>query len=91
MEQAIKEIEDSSSHQAQVIVQINQGLTQVAAVVQTNAATAEESSSSSEELAAQAQTLQEEVSRFRLKEEESQRAYRQPVPAYCVTYHEIRI
>ena len=66
VEQAIKEIEESSSYQVQVIEQINQGLSQVSAVIQTNAATAEESSSSSEELAAQAQMLQQEVSRFRL-------------------------
>ncbi len=66
VEQAIREIEESSSYQVQVIEQINQGLSQVSAVVQTNAATAEESSSSSEELAAQAQMLQQEVSRFRL-------------------------
>lgn len=70
VEQAIKEIEESSSHQALVIDQINQGLSQVSAVIQTNAATAEESSSSSEELAAQAQTLQEEVSRFKIKKED---------------------
>ena len=35
-------------------------------MIQTNAATAEESSASSEELAAQAQALQTEVSRFKL-------------------------
>ncbi len=70
VEQAIKGIEESSSQQVQVIEQINQGLYQVSAVVQTNAATAEESSSSSEELAAQAQMLQQEVGRFRLFKEE---------------------
>lgn len=69
VEQAIKGIEESSSQQVQVIEQINQGLYQVSAVVQTNAATAEESSSSSEELAAQAQMLQQEVGRFRLFKE----------------------
>jgi len=41
----------------------------VSAVVLTNAATSEESSASSEELAAQAQALQREVNKFRLKEE----------------------
>jgi len=70
VEQAIRGIEESSSQQVQVIEQINQGLYQVSAVVQTNAATAEESSSSSEELAAQAQMLQQEVGRFRLFKEE---------------------
>ncbi len=71
VEQAIRGIEESSSQQVQVIEQINQGLYQVSAVVQTNAATAEESSSSSEELAAQAQMLQQEVGRFRLFKEDS--------------------
>ncbi|WP_283607007.1 methyl-accepting chemotaxis protein [Faecalispora anaeroviscerum] len=64
--QAIIEIESASTEQAAAIEQINQGLSQVSAVVQNNAATAEESSASSEELAAQAQTLQGEVSKFKL-------------------------
>lgn len=66
VDQTIREIEAASSAQAVAIEQINQGLSQVSAVVQNNAATAEESSASSEELAAQAQTLQEEVSKFKL-------------------------
>jgi len=70
VEQAIRGIEESSTQQVEVIEQINQGLYQVSAVVQTNAATAEESSSSSEELAAQAQMLQQEVGKFRLFKEE---------------------
>lgn len=70
VEKAIKEIEESSFYQVQAIEQINQGLSQVSSVVQNNAATAEESSSSSEELAAQAQMLQQEVSRFRLLKED---------------------
>lgn len=70
VEKAIQEIEASSSEQLMAIEQINQGLVQVSAVVQTNAATAEESSASSEELAAQSQTLQQEVRRFKLKGED---------------------
>ncbi|WP_349947615.1 HAMP domain-containing methyl-accepting chemotaxis protein [Lacrimispora sp. BS-2] len=70
VDQAIRGIEESSSQQVQVIEQINQGLSQVSAVIQTNAATAEESSSSSEELAAQAQMLQQEVGRFKLLKED---------------------
>ncbi|RKD33309.1 hypothetical protein [Lacrimispora algidixylanolytica] len=62
------EIEASSKEQAAAIEQINQGLSQVSSVVQTNAATAEESSASSEELAAQAQILKQEVNKFQLKE-----------------------
>ena len=66
VDHAVREIESASSEQAAAIEQINQGLSQVSAVIQTNAATAEESSASSEELAAQAQALQTEVSRFKL-------------------------
>lgn len=64
---AIKEIETTSTEQTMAIKQINQGLSQVSAVVQTNAATAEESSASSEELAAQAQFLQQEIGKFKLR------------------------
>lgn len=71
VDQAIRDIEAASSEQAVAIEQINQGLSQVSAVVQNNAATAEESSASSEELAAQAQTLQEEVSKFKLPSSQS--------------------
>lgn len=63
----IRDIELASAEQAATIEQINQGITQVSAVVQTNAATAEESSASSEELAAQAQTLRIEIGKFRLQ------------------------
>ncbi|MFT4107559.1 MAG: methyl-accepting chemotaxis protein [Lacrimispora sp.] len=70
-DQTIQKIEVASTDQAQAIEQINQGLFQVSAVVQTNAATAEESSASSEELAAQALALQQEVNKFKLKEEEA--------------------
>ena len=65
---AIKKIEESSAAQTLSIEEINQGLSQVSAVVQSNAATAEESSASSEELAAQANMLKEEVNKFKLKD-----------------------
>jgi methyl-accepting chemotaxis protein len=64
--EAIRDIDKASAEQAVSIGEINQGLSQVSAVVQTNAATAEESSASSEELAAQAQLLKNEVSKFTL-------------------------
>ncbi len=67
VEKSIAKIEQASIEQAASIEQINLGLSQVAGVVQSNAATAEESSASSEELAAQAQTLREEVARFKLE------------------------
>lgn len=66
VEKAIKQIESDTQDQANTIVEINQGLSQVSSVVQTNAATAEESSASSEELAAQAQILREQISKFKL-------------------------
>ncbi len=65
---AIKKIEESSAAQTLSIEEINQGLSQVSAVVQSNAATAEESSASSEELAAQANMLKQEVNKFKLKD-----------------------
>lgn len=71
VEQAILEIESASSSQVAAIEEINQGLSQVSAVIQTNAATAEESSASSEELSAQAQTLQQEVGKFKLNKNSS--------------------
>lgn len=64
---AIRDIEMASSEQAATIEQINEGITQVSAVVQTNAATAEESSASSEELAAQAQSLRAEIGKFKMQ------------------------
>ncbi|MPM86207.1 Methyl-accepting chemotaxis protein IV [bioreactor metagenome] len=67
---SIKEIEKASAEQASAIEQINQGLSQVSTVVQTNAATAEESSAASEELAAQAQMLQQEIGNFKLNKDQ---------------------
>ena len=63
---SIHEIEVASIDQSNAIDEIKQGLEQVSAVVQTNAATAEESSASSEELAAQANTLKNEIDKFNL-------------------------
>ena len=64
---SIEQVERGSVEQASAIEQITLGLSQVSSVVQNNAATAEESSASSEELAAQAQALQQEVSKFILE------------------------
>lgn len=75
VEQAIQTIDSASSEQAAAIEQINQGLSQVSSVVQTNAATAEESSASSEELSAQAQTLQQEIQKFTLADERSKPSF----------------
>ena len=67
---AIQDIEVSSSNQVRAIEEINQGLSQVALVVQTNAATAEEGSASSEEMEAQVMMLNKEVGRFQLNEDD---------------------
>ena len=66
--QLAQALSSGATNQSAAIEQINQGLSQVSSVFQANAATAEESSASSEELAAQAQSLKQEVNRFQLKE-----------------------
>ena len=60
------QIEQATAAQAGAIGQIKEGLSQVSAVVQTNAATAEENSATSEEMSAQAAALREAVGGFRL-------------------------
>ena len=82
VEQAIQEIENASAQQVIAIEEINQGLSQVSSVVQTNAATAEESSASSEELAAQSVTLQQEVSKFKLKGSQTFSSYEYKETSY---------
>lgn len=69
VERVMEEIESDSLEQAKAMEQILGGLSQVSAVVQSNAAAAEESSASSEELEAQAQALRQEVAKFKLFEE----------------------
>lgn len=70
--ESMQKIEKSSTEQVGAIEQINTGLAQVSAVVQTNAATAEESSASSEELASQSQTMRDEIGWIKLLEEKSE-------------------
>jgi len=66
----ISEIDSASQAQASAISQINQGIEQISSIVQNNAATAEESSASSEELSSQAAMLKDEVSKFKLLNEQ---------------------
>jgi len=75
--ESINKIDKASEEQTTAIEQIKQGLYQVSAVVQTNAATAEENSATSEEMSAQAETLREEVSKFKLNNEYEMTALRQ--------------
>ena len=69
----IQYIADASNEQAQAMSQVNLGVEQISAVVQTNSATAEEEAAASEELSAQAQLLKELMSNFELGEDGSQR------------------
>ncbi|MGX8702556.1 methyl-accepting chemotaxis protein [Caproiciproducens sp.] len=90
-------IEQASTEQTGAIDQIKDGLSQISAVVQTNAATAEENSATSEEMSAQAVALRKEVGKFRLADgaaqgntlstaspSEQERANRLPEPAFSL-------
>ena len=61
-------ITNASEEQLQRISQVNNGIDQVTRVVQQNSATAEESAAASEEMSSQANTLQELMTRFKIKE-----------------------
>jgi len=63
----VNEIAKSSEVQAEEIRQVNEGIDQVAQVIQQNSATAEESAAASEEMSSQANILEGLISRFRLK------------------------
>ena len=67
VQQAMLEIDQSSSAQATAITQISIGIEQVSAVVQNNSATAEESAAASEQLSAQAAALHSIISGFQLR------------------------
>ncbi len=63
----ISNISVASNEQAIGVDQINQGITQIANVVQATSATSQETAAASEELASQAEMLKEQVARFKLK------------------------
>ena len=67
----VDEITKSSNEQAQGVLQINEALSQVDKVTQTNTASAEESASASEELSSQAQLLSDMISRFKISANDS--------------------
>lgn len=67
----LSSIATASKEQAVGISQINTGLGQVSAVVQTNSATAEESAAASEELSSQAAILKDSLSKFVLRAAEN--------------------
>ncbi|MFV0516891.1 MAG: methyl-accepting chemotaxis protein [Aminipila sp.] len=60
-------IANSATEQAAYIKQLTLGLDQISSVVQSNSATAEESAAASQELSAQAGMLNDEVSKFVIK------------------------
>jgi methyl-accepting chemotaxis protein len=63
----IKDIAVASNEQAIGVAQINEGITQIATVVQTTSATSEETAAASEELSSQAELLKEQVRTFKLR------------------------
>lgn len=65
----IQEIAGAAGEQAYAIKQVNEGIDQVASVVQTSSATAQESAAASEELSGQAELLDNLVGRFQVDEE----------------------
>lgn len=65
----IVDIAAASEVQATAAMQIHSGVDQIAAVVQTNSATAQESAAASEEFNGQAQTLKELINRFKLRDD----------------------
>lgn len=72
MADLLKQISSSSQEQAQCIDQVNQGILQVSAVVQSNSAASEQGAASSEELAGQAHQLREQINAFKLKSNQQQ-------------------
>lgn len=65
---ASQESRESSAAQADSMEQVQQGILQIADVVQSNSASAEETSATSEELSAQSQNLHAMVEQFKLLE-----------------------
>lgn len=66
----IDQVAAESIDQAKTIMEINQGMEQISAVVQENSATAEQSAAASEEMAAQAVAMNEIIERFKLRQED---------------------
>jgi len=70
----LQQIALASKEQAQGIDQINQGLTQIDQVTQSNTANAEESAAAAEELSSQAQQLRGLISQFKLSGQKRERS-----------------
>lgn len=61
-------INDASKHQSDAMAEVTAGIAQLSSVVQSNSATAEETAASSQEMSAQAVTLDNIISQFKLRE-----------------------
>ena len=72
----VNKIAKSSEQQSENITQVNKGIDQVAQVVQQNSATAQESAAASQEMRGQSEVLEQLLSQFKLKNDNS--SYRLP-------------
>lgn len=66
---SIHQVDEMSRVQKEAIREINSSVEQIAAVTQSNSATSEESAASAEQMASQAQTLNQIVGKFKLRNE----------------------
>ncbi len=64
----ITDISSDSREQSESVSQVNVGLDQISAVIQTNSATSEQSAATSQELATRASRMKQQVGHFRLTE-----------------------
>ena len=69
VEKIVNEIASASEQQAEMIIQLTDGVEQISNVVQENSATAEESASSAEVLSSQAESLKQLIGLFKLRGE----------------------
>lgn len=65
----INQISKASTHQAEFIIAVNNGVEHISSVIQNNSSTAEQSAASSEELSGQLQILKSLVSEFTVKQD----------------------
>lgn len=63
----VDDIAESGSKQADMVVEINNGISGISSVVQSNSENAQESSAASEELSEQAEVLKELIGKFKLE------------------------
>ena len=66
-DEMVERITESAIHQANSLKQINQGMEQIAYVVQTNMSVAKESADSAQKLNVQAEELKVSVQKFKLR------------------------